>query len=312
MKKILSIGELLIDFIPKQKGCSLDEVTDFERVAGGAPANVVTAAARLGLDSAMISQVGMDAFGTHILNVLKQNGVDTSYIFRTSKANTGLAFVSLDKTGNREFSFYRNPSADLFLSEEQITEDMFKNAYVLHFCSVDLVEMPVKYAHKKAIELAKKAGAFISFDPNVRLPLWNNPEDCQNAIGEFLPYADIIKLSDDEIEFVTGCKTEKEAAQKLLNMGCTLVLITRGSEGSAIYTKNSFAETASLKVNVVDTTGAGDSFIGSLLYQLTRDNITDFSKLTSQNLENYLKFSAKYASLTVSKKGAVMATLEDM
>lgn len=312
MKKILSIGELLIDFIPKQKGCSLDEVTDFERVAGGAPANVVTAAARLGLDAAMISQVGTDAFGTHILNVLKQNGVDTSYIFRTNKANTGLAFVSLDKTGNREFSFYRNPSADLFLSDEQITEDMFINTYVLHFCSVDLVEMPVKYAHKKTIELAKKAGAFISFDPNVRLPLWNSPEDCQKAIHEFLPYADIIKLSDDEIEFVTGCQNEKDAAQKLLNTGCKLVLITRGSEGSAIYTQTSFAETKSLKVNVIDTTGAGDSFIGSLLYQLTRDNITDLSTLTAENLENYLKFSAKYASLTVSKKGAVMATLEEM
>lgn len=314
MKKILSIGELLIDFIPKQKGLSLDEVTEFERVAGGAPANVVTAVARLGIKAGMISQVGIDAFGTHILNVLKQNGVDTSYIFRTEKANTGLAFVSLDSTGNREFSFYRNPSADLFLNEEQITEEMFENTSVLHFCSVDIVEMPVKYAHKKAIEFAKKAGAMISFDPNVRLPLWSSAEECQKAIREFLPFADIIKLSDDEIEFVTGLKNEQDAAKMLLENGCKLVLITRGSEGSAVYTKNSFAQAESLKVKVVDTTGAGDSFIGSFLYQLTRDNCNadNISDLSAETLESYLKFSAKYASLTVGKKGAVMATLEEM
>ena len=121
MKKVTAIGELLIDFVPKEKGCALKEVTEFRRVAGGAPANVVTAVSKLGGRGVMISQVGEDAFGTHICDVLHSNGVDTSYVFRTNKANTGLAFVSLDATGNREFSFFRNPSADLFLSPEQIS-----------------------------------------------------------------------------------------------------------------------------------------------------------------------------------------------
>ena len=144
MKKAVAIGELLIDFVPQHKGCALDEVQQFERVAGGAPANVATAVARLGGEAKMISQVGEDAFGTHILKILRAANVDISSVFRTDRANTALAFVSLDAAGNREFSFYRNPSADLFLDEKQITPEMFENCAVLHFCSVDLVDYPVR------------------------------------------------------------------------------------------------------------------------------------------------------------------------
>ena len=314
MKKVVAIGELLIDFVPQQKGCTLDEVTHFERVAGGAPANVAAAVARLGGKAAMVSQVGEDAFGTHILKVLQSNGVDTSYVFRTGRANTGLAFVSLDATGNREFSFFRNPSADLFLDQDQITADMFDDCAALHFCSVDLVDWPVRLAHRKAIGLAGRAGAILSFDPNVRLPLWSSPEECQKAIRAFLPYADLVKLSDDEVEFVTGCTDEREAAEKLFAMGCRLLLVTRGADGSAAYTPHAEAFAETLRVPVTDTTGAGDSFIGSFLYQLTRDGVTreGLAALDSKQLADYLAFSARYASLTVQHKGAVMATLDEL
>lgn len=314
MKKVVAIGELLIDFVPQQKGCTLDEVTHFERVAGGAPANVAAAVARLGGKAAMVSQVGEDAFGTHILKVLQSNGVDTSYVFRTGRANTGLAFVSLDATGNREFSFFRNPSADLFLNQDQITADMFDGCAALHFCSVDLVDWPVRLAHRKAIGLAGRAGAILSFDPNVRLPLWSSPEECQKAIRAFLPYADLVKLSDDEVEFVTGCTDEREAAEKLFAMGCRLLLVTRGADGSAAYTPHAEAFAETLRVPVTDTTGAGDSFIGSFLYQLTRDGVTreGLAALDSKQLADYLAFSARYASLTVQHKGAVMATLDEL
>ena len=262
----------------------------------------------------MISQVGEDAFGTHILKVLAGNGVDTSAVFRTRRANTGLAFVSLDATGNREFSFFRNPSADLFLEEGQIVPEMFADCAALHFCSVDLVDWPVKAAHRRAVALAKQAGALISFDPNVRLPLWDSPADCQAAIREFLPLADLVKLSDDEVEFVTGCTDEHAAAEKLFGMGCRLLLVTRGAAGSAAYTPHAegFAET--IRVPVTDTTGAGDSFIGSFLYQLTRDGVAadGLNKLAEAQLTDYLAFSAQYASLTVQHKGAVMATLDEL
>ena len=256
MKKVVAIGELLIDFVPQQKGCALDEVTHFERVAGGAPANVAAAVARLGGHAAMISQVGEDAFGTHILKVLEGNGVDISSVFRTKRANTGLAFVSLDATGNREFSFFRNPSADLFLDEAQIQPEMFADCAALHFCSVDLVDWPVRAAHQRAITLAREAGALISFDPNVRLPLWDDPADCQAAIRAFLPSADLVKLSDDEVEFVTGCMDERAAAKQLFEGGCKLLLVTRGANGSAVYTPKTQAFTDTLSVPVTDTTGA--------------------------------------------------------
>lgn len=314
MKKVVAIGELLIDFVPGEKGCALRDVVHFERVAGGAPANVATAVSRLGGAGVMVSQVGEDAFGEHIIETLHRNGVDTTWVYRTRRANTGLAFVSLDSTGNREFSFFRSPSADLFLSPEQIVPELMDGAAALHFCSVDLVDWPVREAHRRAIELAQERGTLVCFDPNVRLPLWESPEACRDAIRAFLPYADIVKLSDDELEFVTGCGTEREAAEQLFAGRCRLLLVTRGPDGSAVYTPSASAEYGALAVSVVDTTGCGDSFIGSFLYQLVRDGATPetLPALSAETLRGYLKFSAHYASMTASKKGAVMATLDEL
>lgn len=313
MRRVAAIGELLIDFVPQQKGCALREVTHFERVAGGAPANVVTAVSRLGGSGVMISQVGEDSFGEHMIDVLRVNGVDTRFVFRTKRANTGLAFVSLDAAGNREFSFFRNPSADLFLSPEQITPEMMEDCSILHFCSVDLVDWPVREAHRRAIKLAKQKKMLISFDPNVRLPLWDSPAKCQEAIREFLPYANIVKLSDDELEFVTGCGNEQQAAKKLFEGECRMLLVTKGGDGSAVYTRNAQAQYGVVKGSVVDTTGAGDSFAGSFLFQLVRDKVEleDMDTLTAETLTKYLKFSARYAAMTVSRKGAVMASMEE-
>ncbi|MDD6612788.1 MAG: carbohydrate kinase [Clostridiales bacterium] len=315
MKKIAAIGELLIDFVPQEKGCALSDVVHFERVAGGAPANVVTAVSRLGGNGVMVSQVGCDAFGTHIIRELEKSGVDTRYVFRTRQANTGLAFVSLAADGNREFSFFRNPSADLYLSEEQMEPGMLEDTAVLHFCSVDLVDWPVRKAHERLIALAKERGVIISFDPNVRLPLWETPEACQQAIREFLPLADIIKLSDEELEFVTGCEDEAEAAKKLLESNCRMLILTKGADGSSVYTRQAEAHISAVSVDdVVDTTGAGDSFAGSFLFQLVQKQVSldGLDALTAEELQQLLTFSANYAALTIRKKGAVMATMQEM
>ena len=151
MKKIITIGEALIDFIPNKKGCSLKEVVGFERVAGGAPANVAAVVSKLGGKSNFISQLGEDAFGDYIIDELNKVNVDTSYVLRTNKANTGLAFVSLKEDGNRDFSFYRNPSADMLLNESEINKEWFNDCHSLHFCSVDLIDCPMKEAHKKDV-----------------------------------------------------------------------------------------------------------------------------------------------------------------
>ncbi len=181
MPTVFTIGEALIDFIPAEKGVGLNEVESFSKAAGGAPANVACVVAKLGKQSVFIGKLGADAFGDFLVETLVKTGVDTSRILRTSEANTALAFVSLKADGNRDFSFYRNPSADMLLKEEEIGEGWFMKGDILHFCSVDLIEAPVKYAHLKAIELARQVGARISFDPNVRLPLWHDPEACRRT-----------------------------------------------------------------------------------------------------------------------------------
>lgn len=263
----------------------------------------------------MVSQVGCDAFGTHIIRELEKSGVDTRYVFRTRQANTGLAFVSLAADGNREFSFFRNPSADLYLSEEQMEPGMLEDTAVLHFCSVDLVDWPVRKAHERLITLAKERGVIVSFDPNVRLPLWETPEACQQAIREFLPLADIIKLSDEELEFVTGCEDEAEAAKKLLESNCRMLILTEGADGSSVYTRQAEAHISAVSVDdVVDTTGAGDSFAGSFLFQLVQKQVSldGLDALTAEELQQLLTFSANYAALTIRKKGAVMATMQEM
>lgn len=210
MSKLISIGEVLIDFIPMQKGVKLKDVLAFERVAGGAPANVAACVAKLGRESLIISKLGEDAFGDYLIEVLNKTGVDTKNIIRTTKANTALAFVSLTSEGERNFSFYRNPSADMLLSPDEIDETLFERGDVLHFCSVDLIDAPVKKAHLKVIEYAEKNGVIISFDPNVRLSLWNSADDCRQTIKEFIAKAHILKISDDELQFIMGIENEKK------------------------------------------------------------------------------------------------------
>lgn len=306
MKNVTAIGEALIDFIPNEKGVALKSVTGFERVCGGAPANVAAVIAKLGGSSRMITCLGKDAFGDYIVETLDNAGVDTSLVKRTDKANTALAFVSLKADGNRDFSFYRNPSADMLLSRDDIDESEFSDTAILHFCSVDIIEAPVKYAHIKAIEAVKKNSGIISFDPNIRLPLWDSAESCQKTVREFIPYADILKISDEELEFVTGISDENKAIHKLLQTA-KVVLYSTGANGAEIITRKCRVKCASPKVTVCDTTGAGDAVIGSFLYCLLKDSVTleMLSDLGEEKLHEYLRFAVYYASYSVTKKGAI-------
>ncbi len=316
MKKLVAIGEALIDFIPTEKGCSLGEVDTFHPVTGGAPANVCGAYTKLGGTSEMITQLGNDAFGDKIEKDLKGFGIQTEHIIRTDEANTCLAFVSLMEDGNREFSFYRKPSADMLLQKQDINEKWFENSFALHFCSVSLGEYPMKYAHKTAIEYAKKAGAIISFDPNIRLPLWNDHKALKNAVLEFLPYADILKISDEELEFITGYQTIEQAKEILFQGNVKVVIFTKGAEGAEVYTNHMKATSEGKKVKALDTTGAGDAFIGSFLYQLSADGMTaeTLSDLSEQKAVEYMNFSNTYCAYSVQGKGAIAsyATMEDM
>ena len=316
MKRVISIGEALIDFIPNQKGCELKNVLGFERVAGGAPANVSAVVAKLGGKSNFISKLGKDAFGNHIIEVLKEANVNVDYVLRSDKANTGLAFVSLKEDGNRDFSFYRNPSADMLLEESEVKKEWFEDCHSMHFCSVDLIECPMKYAHKKAIEFALENKSIISFDPNVRLPLWETPEACRKAILEFLPLANIVKISDEELEFITGIDNMDEAKEVLFKGNVNMVLFTKGKDGAEAYTKDRVVKIPGNIVDVVDTTGAGDSFIGSFLFKLLEDdvNMEQLNSISDEKLREYLTFANAYAAYSTTKKGAIgsYATLDEI
>ncbi|WP_308115100.1 carbohydrate kinase family protein, partial [Priestia megaterium] len=237
LKKVFCIGETLIDFIPVQKEKSLKEVTSFERVAGGAPMNVAIAIAKYGGNSVMLTKIANDSFGDYLVDVLEQNEVNTSYIIRCDEGETGLAFVSVDKLGDRDFSFYRKNSADLLLLPNEVKVEWFDKGDLLHFCSVDLVQSPMKQTHIKVIDSFQKIGGIVSFDPNVRLPLWPDKESCRRTILDFLPLADIVKVSDEELFFITNIEGEREAINSLFIGNVKLVVYTKGKDGAIIYLK---------------------------------------------------------------------------
>jgi fructokinase len=309
MGKLFSIGEVLIDFIPLQKGVALKDVVSFERAPGGAPANVAAAVAKYGQKAALISKVGKDAFGDFLVEKLVEAGVETDKVYRTGEANTGLAFVSLKENGDRDFSFYRNPSADLLLSEEEVKPTWFQAGDILHFCSVDLVESPMKQAHKKAIAAVSDAGGLVSFDPNVRLPLWEDPEDCRKAILDFLPTADIVKVSDEELEFITGRKKEAEAIQSLFVGNVKAVVYTKGAAGADLILKEQKFESRGYSVEPIDTTGAGDAFIGGFLYKLLElyANPENIEEVLRDHQAGILRFANASGALTAKGKGAISA-----
>lgn len=307
MGNLLSIGEILIDFIPQQKGIALKDVSSFERVPGGAPANVAVAVAKFGGNASLITKIGQDAFGDFLLEQLIKSGVRTDKISRTKEANTGLAFVSLLENGERDFTFYRNPSADLLLNESEINAEWFNKGDFLHFCSVDLVESPMKRAHRKAIQCARDRGAIISFDPNVRLPLWNDPQECQKTILEFIPMAHIVKISDDELEFITGTANVQKAIASLFVGDVKLVVFTKGAQGADLYVRGGKYSAAGYSVKVKDTTGAGDAFMGGFLYQLLTKDVDqeNLENTASDHSRELLAFANASGALTTTGKGAI-------
>ena len=306
-QKLCVIGEALIDFIPQRKGCSLQEVEGFTRVAGGAPANVAGAVAKMGVPAMVLTQLGKDAFGDHIIASLKESGIDTSHILQSDQYDTSLSFVSLREEGNRDFKFYRRTAADLQYGPENITEDLLDDCGMVHFCSVSLVESPMKQAHRALLELAKQKGVLVSFDPNLRFSLWDDKDALYRTVHEFLPYADILKLSDEELEFITGEKDIKNALPSLFAYGCKCIVYTQGKDGATLYRRNDSISAKGHQVHVVDTTGAGDSFIGAFLYCLLKENISDLENVSLELLKHHLEFANLYAAHTTTMAGALAA-----
>ncbi len=303
MNTLYAIGEMLIDFTAQEAGV-LETATTFRKNAGGAPANVAVCVAKLGKRASVVTKLGNDAFGNFLAETLMRENVGTDFVFRTDEANTALAFVSRDEKGERSFSFYRNPSSDMLLSEKEVGSIPFQKGDILHFCSVDLCDAPVKKAHVAAIKRARAAGATVSFDPNLRYSLWKSAEELLATVREFLPLADIVKVSDEELCDITGISCEKEAAESLLTGEVKLVFVTKGAGGASAYTKETEAWQPAESAKVVDTTGAGDSFIGTVLYQLLGRTVEGLRK---EELSEMLCRANRAAGIVVSREGAIPA-----
>lgn len=315
---VCALGEILIDFTAA--GVTETGQHLFEANPGGAPANTVTAAARLGARTAFIGKIGFDAFGTLLEKTLRENRVNISGLTKT-KEHTTLAFVSLTESGERSFSFCRNPGADTQIEKAELDKDLLRSTRFLHIGSLSLTHEPSRSATLEAIKIVREEGGFISYDPNWREPLWSNIDEGISSMKSILPYAHMVKISDSELVLLvselstTDCKREEAlyyGAKKIASYGPSLVVITLGSRGLFYYRKKDGKEPdygllSVPQVKVVDTTGAGDSFNGGLLYRFTRDvKENPFTKDIGCLIKD-LEYAQAVASLCVTKRGAIPA-----
>ncbi|KMT18655.1 hypothetical protein BVRB_2g027840 [Beta vulgaris subsp. vulgaris] len=297
---------MLIDFVPTTNGVSLAEAPAFKKAAGGAPANVAVGIARLGGKSAFIGKVGEDEFGYMLANILKENNVNNEGMRFDPGARTALAFVTLRRDGEREFMFYRNPSADMLLQESELDFELIRKAKIFHYGSISLITEPCKSAHIAAAKAAKDAGVLLSYDPNLRLPLWPSAESARDGILSIWDTADIIKISEEEISFLTQGEDpyDDNVVRKLYHPNLKLLLVTEGADGCRYYTKDYSGKVGGLKVDAVDTTGAGDAFVAGLLSQLAADsNLIQ----VEDRLRDALQFANACGALTVTERGAIPA-----
>lgn len=302
MKKgIITLGEALIDFIPIDK-----ENTNYKKSAGGAPANVAVGLARLGADVHFIGKVGEDSLGHFLKETLKGYHVNTSFMVQTETAKTGLVLVTHDEHGDRSFEFYIQPSADALLREADINSLPFEYKKILHIGSISLIQEPVKSATWRAIKLATEKGMYLSYDPNLRMSLWPSEMEARETIKSVLPFADILKLSEEELFFLAGENSEHAIKQIADEYDIPLIFVTRGADGSLCYCNNGFIEVPAIDVKAVDTTGAGDAFVSAVLYQIDQ-LVKDVRTLTVEDLKEIATFASVSGGLAASTQGAMSA-----
>ena len=299
---IVTIGEVLIDLT--QTGRDERGIPQFAANPGGAPANLAVAAAKLGAQTTFIGKVGEDAFGRYLTEVLQENKVDTRYMVNDADHPTTMAVVSVDASGERDFSFYRSANADVMLNKEDIPEEALKAANIVHFGSVSLTADPARTATLDAAARAKKLGAIITYDPNYRANLWHSEEEAITQMKAPLPLVDILKVSDEELPLLTGTADCENGTAQLAQNGIRLIFVTLGANGVFYRFGEKTGHVAGVPCKVGDTNGAGDTFFGAALSKLCKE---DLNSLTADKLESILAFANKAASITTSRRGAIPA-----
>ena len=303
---VTAMGEMLIDFTlngQSEQGNHL-----FEACPGGAPCNVLAMLNKLGRKTAFIGKVGEDQFGRLLKGTIDELGIETKGLILDKEIHTTLAFVHTFPDGDREFSFYRKPGADMMLTEEEVDYDLIRQSRIFHFGTLSMTDEPVRSATKKALEVAKEAGCLITFDPNLRPPLWNSLDEAKKQMEYGFQYCDMLKISDNEIQFVSGKEDYDEGICYLQDKyNIPLIFLTMGKDGSRAYYKDIRVERKGFQVKAIETTGAGDKFCGCSIHGLLTHGLEG---LTEEILGDMLTYANAGAALITMKKGAIRSMPE--
>jgi fructokinase len=303
MVDIITLGEALIDFVPSESGLPLSEVPEFYRRFGGAPANVAVGLGKLDEDVGFIGKVGEDSFGDYLKREFKDNGVDVRGLYRTPETNTTLAFVSLTEAGERDFAFYRNPGADELLTASEIDEDYVASSKFLHFGSLSLTRKKSREATVKAVNYAVQNGVTVTMDPNLRTDLWDDERKLKKTVKNLLPEVEVVKLSEEEAFFLTDTDELETATNALLNEGPKLVAVTQGEKGCLLNFRGSVHRIDGHRVDVKDTTGAGDGFMAGALHRLIQLG-GDLNEVNEDEVMEAVRFGNAVAAITTTDYGA--------
>ena len=304
MADVVTLGELLIDFVPTRSGVSLIEAPAFKKAPGGAPANVAAGLVKLGSTCAFLGKIGDDAFGQFLKATLDEAGVDTSGLIFSKSARTALAFVSLRADGEREFMFYRHPSADMLYEPGEVSFNLIQGAKFFHFGSISLISEPSASATRAALDAARQYGLIISYDPNLRLALWPDPQAAKAGMLSVWDSADLIKVSEDELTFLTGLDDIDQAVAQLWHDQLRLMLVTLGRHGCRYYTRQFSGVVEGFSVKAVDTTGAGDGFVAGMINGLLDHPNAWYDQA---DLRKVCRFANAVGALTTTQRGAISA-----
>ena len=307
MAEVVCLGELLIDMV-SEMDASLADAPRFLKAPGGAPANVAVGLARLGTSASFVGSVGDDPFGEFLRGVLQREHVDVSHLIR-SDARTTIAFVATRSDGKKDICFYRNPGADMQLRAQDLSTRTFDNARLFHCGSVSLSENPCRDAQFYAAKLARENGLLVSFDPNWRPSLWRDFDEARTLIHQMLPLSDIVKIADEEWQFVTGTTDLSKGAAQIRSLGAKLVVVTRGADGAYFNCENADGETiegevSGFQVNAVDTLGAGDAFVAGLLHSVLQHRVLE-DALNKATLSRIVRFANACGAFATQTAGAI-------
>lgn len=305
MYDVTALGELLIDFTPN--GLNEQGMALFARNPGGAPANVLAMNKRLGGKTAFIGKVGDDDFGRFLSKTLQDAGIDIAGLVFDKKVPTTLAFVQLSDTGDRSFSFYRKPGADLMLQSNEVNRTVIDAAKFFHFGAVSITGEPCRSAVHAAVEYARTQGKIISYDPNYRPLLWDSTSEAKTEMARLLPFTDILKVSEEEMVLLTGETVLAKGAAALAEQGPSIVLVSLGAKGAYYFCADGSGTFPAYDVNTIDTTGAGDAFFGAVHFRLRDKTREHLRKISRGEMEDIVDFANAAGSLTTTKKGAIPA-----